>query len=145
MHPTPTYEQRLQGFDWSLAEQELGYQAGQPLNIGWYCSDRICELGLATKPALIWEDNAGNGRTYSFDELRVLSDTFAAFLQDQGLQAGDDRGRGLVGDALHQRHHRPAEGRPTSTTPSSASTRPASTRWTCSRTTSTGAPPTPAG
>ena len=89
MHPTPTYDERRQGFDWSLAEQELGYQTGQTINIGWHCTDRICQQGHAQKPALIWEDNAGNSRTYSFDDLRVLSDTFAAFLQAQGLKAGD--------------------------------------------------------
>ncbi len=89
MHGTPTYEQRLQGFDWSLAAKELGYEDGRPINIGWYCSDRICQLGHAAKPALIWEDNTGNSRTYSFDDVRVLTDAFAAFLQSQGLQPGD--------------------------------------------------------
>jgi len=89
MSETPTYEQRLEGFDWSLAEKELGYEKGQPINIGWYCSDRICELGKAQKPALIWENSKGVERTYTFDEIRILSDAIAAHLLEQGLKAGD--------------------------------------------------------
>ena len=41
----PTYEERLRGFDWQQVADELGYREGDPLNIGWYCSDRICEMG----------------------------------------------------------------------------------------------------
>ena len=36
-----SYEARLKDFDWSIAETELGYKAGDDINIGWYCSDRI--------------------------------------------------------------------------------------------------------
>ena len=56
----PSYEELVSGFNWSLAERELGYEPGQPLNIGWMCSDRICRLGLTDKLALIWEDYLGN-------------------------------------------------------------------------------------
>lgn len=86
---TRTYEERRQGFDWSLVENELGYKKGQPINIGWYCSDRICDLGHADKPALIWEDNAGNEATYTFDDIRVHSDAIAAHLLSLGLKKGD--------------------------------------------------------
>ena len=55
-----SYENRLKGFEWSLSEKELGYKAGDIINIGWYCSDRICKLSMGDKPALLWEDNAGN-------------------------------------------------------------------------------------
>jgi len=44
-----SYEGRLPNFDWSLSEQELGYKKGEPINIGWYCSDRICRLGRARR------------------------------------------------------------------------------------------------
>lgn len=89
MSEAPTYEQRGQGFSWSLAEKELDYTPGQAINIGWHCSDRPCRLGLAAKPALIWEDHKGADRTYTFDDLRVLSNTFAAHLQDLGLKPGE--------------------------------------------------------
>jgi acetyl-CoA synthetase len=85
----PTYEERVAGFDWALSENELGVSREGRINIGWYCSDRICELGRAQVPALIWEDFAGAGRVYTFDDLRVLSNTIARFLQNLGVAPGE--------------------------------------------------------
>jgi acetyl-CoA synthetase len=76
-------------FDWSIAEKELGWHAGESINIGWYCSDRICRRGQGGKPALVWEDVEGNGRTYTFDELRVRSNTIGQYLRRLGLGPGD--------------------------------------------------------
>ena len=84
-----SYEARLTDFDWSIAERELGWTPGEPINIGWHCSDRICRLGLADKPALIWEDFAGREQRFSYDDVRVLSNTIAAFLQGLGLGSGE--------------------------------------------------------
>ena len=51
---------------------------------------RLCRLGLGEKPALLWEDHQGNARRYTFDDLRVLTDTMAAFLRDEaGLHPGE--------------------------------------------------------
>ena len=85
----PTYEELTAGFEWSISEQELGYHKGDPLNIGWMCSDRICRLGLAAKPALIWEDYQGNEKRFTYDDLRVLSNTIAHFLSELNIQAGE--------------------------------------------------------
>jgi acetyl-CoA synthetase len=79
----------LDQVNWARAEQELGYRKGDLINIGWHCSDRICRLGHAEKTALIWEDSQGHGRTYSFDDLRVLTNTFARYLQGLGLAPGE--------------------------------------------------------
>jgi acetyl-CoA synthetase len=76
-------------FDWSAIEEELGYHEGGPLNIGWHCSDRICRLGRAGRTALAWEDIQGTRRTYTFDDIRVLSNTFAHHLRGLGLEAGE--------------------------------------------------------
>ena len=84
-----TYEERLEGFDWSVAEKELGYRPGEPINIAWYCTDRICQLGGARKPALLWEDVHGTEKAYSFDDLRLLSNTLADHLCRLGLQPGE--------------------------------------------------------
>jgi len=84
-----SYTERLTNFDWSLSEQELGYRRSDPINIGWYCSDRICQLGMAEKKALIWEDFHGASRTYTFNDLRVLSNTIATYLVGLGLTPGD--------------------------------------------------------
>ncbi len=84
-----TYEELCTGFDWAAAERELGVDRTGRINIGWHCSDRICRLGKAAKPALVWEDFHGTGRTYTFDDLRVLSNTFAAYLRSLGLAPGE--------------------------------------------------------
>ncbi len=83
-----SYEHRLAGFDWSIAEKELGYKKGDPINIGWYCSDRICHLGKGSKLAMIWEDYQGNMKRFTYNDIRVLSNTFASFLKDLGLKPG---------------------------------------------------------
>jgi acetyl-CoA synthetase len=84
-----SYEERLKEFDWALSEGELDYTDGDVINIGWYCTDRICEQGLAGKTAFIWENAAGDERSYTFDDMRVLTNTIAKYLQDLGLQPGD--------------------------------------------------------
>jgi acetyl-CoA synthetase len=75
--------------DWSAIERELGHRPGEPINIGWHCSDRICELGHAAKPALVWEDAQGAHRSHTFDDLRVHSNTFAWLLLGLGLRPGE--------------------------------------------------------
>ncbi|HNT00958.1 MAG: acetate--CoA ligase [Candidatus Saccharicenans sp.] len=83
------YEERVKNFSWLLSEQELGYQPGQPINIGWYCADRICQQGKSDKIALIWEGFSGEKKIYTYDDLRRYSNTFARFLTDHGIRAGD--------------------------------------------------------
>jgi len=89
MSSHPAYEKLAAGFDWSISERELGYTKGDPINIGWMCSDRICRLGLAEKPALIWEDHQGNEKRFTYDDIRTLSNTIADFLSGLGVQAGE--------------------------------------------------------
>ena len=84
-----SYEEALRGFDWSIAERELGWGRGDPLNIGWHLTDRICRLGLARKPALLWEGTDGRERAYTFDDLRVLSNTIGAFFSRLGIVPGE--------------------------------------------------------
>ena len=83
------YEERVKNFDWSIAEEELGYKAGEKINIGWYCSDRICQLGHKGKTALIWEDYQERARTYTYEDIRLLSNTIAQFLSGLGLTPGE--------------------------------------------------------
>ena len=85
----PTYEELTTGFDWSISEKELGYKKGDPLNIGWMCSDRICKLGLADKPALIWDDHLGAEKRYTYNDIRQLSNTIAHFLVGLGIKPGE--------------------------------------------------------
>ena len=84
-----SYEERVKNFDWSISEKELGYKKGDLINIGWYCSDRICQLGKGSKMALLWENHEGHTKQYTFDDLRKCSNTVAAFLQRIGIKPGE--------------------------------------------------------
>jgi len=84
-----SYEKRLKDFDWSIAEKELDYNKGDSINIGWYCSDRICKQGKANKKALIWEGLGGIEKTYTFNDVRLRSNTIASFLTNLGIKNED--------------------------------------------------------
>jgi len=83
------YEERYKTFDWSQAKELLGYADGDFLNIGYFCSDRICKQGKADKPALVWEGMDGTVKRYTFNDIRVLSNTYAQYLKDLGVEPGD--------------------------------------------------------
>lgn len=89
MSAPPGYEELLACLDWRLAEADLGYRPGQPINIGWMCSDRLCQLGLANKPALLWEDFGGAVRQFSYNDIRILSNTTAHFLAGLEIKPGE--------------------------------------------------------
>lgn len=89
MRDPPSYEELTASLGWSVAEGELGYKQGDPINIGWMCSDRICHLGLENKLALLWEDYQGNAKHFTFDDIRILSNTVAHFLSGLEIQPGE--------------------------------------------------------
>lgn len=84
-----SYEERMKNFDWSLSENELGYKEGDVINIGWYCSDRICKMGKSEKIAFIWEGFGGREKQYTFNDIRLVSNTIGQFLRDLGVENGD--------------------------------------------------------
>jgi len=84
-----SYDERIKNFDWSISEKELDYQPGNDINIGWYCSDRICELGKGNKLALIWEGSQGQEKRYTYNELRLTSNGVGQFLRNLGIQPED--------------------------------------------------------
>jgi acetyl-CoA synthetase len=83
------YEERFKDFRWDISEKELGYKKGDIINIGEYCTDRICRMGKKDKLALIWEGHSGEVRKYTFDDMRQLTNSIAHFLKNLGLQSGD--------------------------------------------------------
>lgn len=83
------YQIRLKDFNWEISERELGYTKGNDINIGWFCSDRICQLGKAGKTALIWEDHGGTHKLYSYDDIRQLSNTIAQYIDDLNIKPGE--------------------------------------------------------
>jgi acetyl-CoA synthetase len=83
------YDERYKTFTWQQAEEELDYRPGGVLNIGWYCSDRICEMGKGDKTALIWEGMGGVEKKFTYHDVRRASNTIGAFLRGLGINAGD--------------------------------------------------------
>ena len=77
-------------FGWDKAREILGWPKDK-FNIGWYCTDRICEQGKGDKVALIWESADGKDvRRYTFNDLRVLANAYAQFFTENlGLKPGD--------------------------------------------------------
>lgn len=84
-----SYEERVKDFTWEISERELEYQPGNIINIGEYCTDRICRQGKGNKIALIWQGHSGEIKRYTFDRMRVLTNAIAAFLKELGVKNGD--------------------------------------------------------
>jgi acetyl-CoA synthetase len=84
-----SYEQRYKTFTWKHSENELEYGKNGMYNIGYYCSDRICAKGHGNKLALIWEGFTGEVKTFTYNDVRILSNTIAKYLADIGVVAGD--------------------------------------------------------
>jgi acetyl-CoA synthetase len=84
-----SYEERLNKFSWSLAENELDYRDGEVINIAWYCSDRICLNGNKDKIALYYEGFNGIEKKYTFNDIRLAGNTIGSFLRNLGLKNED--------------------------------------------------------
>jgi len=84
-----SYDDRVKNFSWDIAAKELDYQPGNVINIGWYCSDRICLLGKADKPALIWEGLGGKEKTFTYNDIRLHSNAIGHFLRGLGIRPED--------------------------------------------------------
>ncbi len=83
------YDQAYADFSWTIAEKELEYEPGSVLNIGWHCSDRICLKGQGGKTALLWEGLGGAEKRFTYNDIRVASNTIGHFLRGLGITAGD--------------------------------------------------------
>jgi acetyl-CoA synthetase len=84
-----SYDERVKNFDWSISEKELDYKQGDVINIGWYCSDRICQMGKADKMGLIWEGSGGIEKKYTYNDIRLETNTIGQFLRDLGIEPED--------------------------------------------------------
>jgi len=84
-----SYEKRMENFSWDVAKEVLNWKEGEILNIGAICSDRICDQGKGEKKALLWQGFGGKQKSYTFNDLKELSNGFAKFLEDEGTNPGD--------------------------------------------------------
>ncbi len=89
MNNMASYEDAIKDFSWDLVEKELGYRDGNVINIAEYCTDRNCRMGKGGKKALIWQSEDGKVKTYTFNELRMLSNSVSLYLKSLGINPGD--------------------------------------------------------
>ncbi|MFH1726913.1 MAG: acetate--CoA ligase [Pseudomonadota bacterium] len=89
MNNIGSYDEKARDFNWSDSEKELGYKDGDVINIGWYCTDRICEMGKADKLALIWEGMTGEEKKFTFNDIRMASNTIGNYLRNLGVESGE--------------------------------------------------------
>jgi acetyl-CoA synthetase len=89
MNNIGSYEERYGTFNWKMAGEELGFGDNGMYNIGYFCSDRICEKGFGKKQALLWEGFNGEVKQYTYEDLRCYTNWFAFKLEEIGLKPGD--------------------------------------------------------
>ncbi|MFG1375904.1 acyl-CoA synthetase [Xanthobacter autotrophicus] len=76
--PAADYQGLIRAFSWQIPER---------FNMGVACADAHADG--SGKPALIFVEESGTVRTYSFDELKALTNRFANALVARGLTRGD--------------------------------------------------------
>lgn len=75
-----SYEEEVRKWKWDIPEK---------YNIGYDCVDKHVEQGNGDKTILYWEDSKGSKATYTFREMKELTDKFGNILRDLGFKKGD--------------------------------------------------------
>ncbi|MBI4866419.1 MAG: acetate--CoA ligase [Candidatus Wallbacteria bacterium] len=89
-HPNlPDLEKARAHFSWDDVGRELSWLPGGNLNMAHECIDRHATGTRRGKIALYWEGRDGHTETYTFAELKNLSDRFANVLKVLGVRKGD--------------------------------------------------------
>ncbi len=82
------YEQTAKHFEWNDAKSEVHWMT-DGLNAAYNAVDRHAQTWRKNKVALYWEDEAGNEKKYTFEELATLSNKVGNVLKDFGVERGD--------------------------------------------------------
>jgi len=75
-------------FNWQELYKKIGAR-GDKFNIAYLAIDSHCQTSRKDKIALYWEGASGEQETYTFDQLRVLTNKFANALSSLGVNKGD--------------------------------------------------------
>ena len=87
--PNLDYEKVAVDFDWPDMYKELDWLPGGGLNKAHEAIDRHANGRLRDKTAMIWEGKNGERETYTFGQMKALSDKFANVLKSLGIEKGD--------------------------------------------------------
>lgn len=82
------YERVKKDFSWKDARGYVDWFDGS-LNAAYNAIDRHVATWRKNKVALYWEDEAGNEKKYTFEELSLLSSKLGNVLKDFGVERGD--------------------------------------------------------
>jgi acetyl-CoA synthetase len=83
------YQRLRSTITWDVAKRELGIEDGASLNIAHLLMDRHVEAGRGERLALIHENHEGVLRLFTYRDLMLLTNGWAAFLRDCGIKPLD--------------------------------------------------------
>ena len=89
MKPNLDYERVNADFRWEDVYEELDWLPGGWLNMAHEAIDRHANGRLRDKLAMIWEGRDGERETYTFGQLKTLTNRFANVLWSLGIEKGD--------------------------------------------------------
>ncbi|MBI5448976.1 acetate--CoA ligase [Candidatus Gottesmanbacteria bacterium] len=87
-HNLEAYDTFYRTFQWKSAQKELDWFDGK-LNAAYNAVDRHAHTWRKNKIALYWEDETGNEKKYTFEELSFASNKIGNILKDFGVARGD--------------------------------------------------------
>ncbi len=87
--PNLDYDKARASFRWEDIYKELDWLPAGYLNQAHECIDRHANGRRRDKVALIWEGKNGERETYTFGQLKTLTNKFANVLKSLGVQKGD--------------------------------------------------------
>ncbi|MEX2599087.1 MAG: AMP-binding protein, partial [Dehalococcoidia bacterium] len=82
------YDATRASFKWEDIEKELDWLPNGGLNLAHEAIDRHCLHGNGGKNAMIWEGKNGEEETYSYDDLRRMTNKFSNVLETLGVKKG---------------------------------------------------------
>ncbi len=84
------YDATSKGYSWEKAtKEELSYFPDGTLNIAYNCIDRHADGPLKDKAALLFEGAKGEKETYTYAQLKELTNKFAHVLTENDVVKGD--------------------------------------------------------
>ncbi|WP_280769447.1 acetate--CoA ligase [Salipaludibacillus daqingensis] len=88
LHQLKDYQKTKAHFQWAEAVNGLTEASQGRWNAAYECIDRHVEQGYGDKKALLFTDGETE-RTFTFSEVKAVTDQYAHVLKNQGIQIGD--------------------------------------------------------
>ncbi|MCK4756843.1 MAG: AMP-binding protein, partial [Thermoplasmata archaeon] len=76
-------------YDYDKTYEDWNWELPEFFNMGYDCTDKHVAAGKGERTALIYEDEEGNNKTYTYAQMKELSDKFGNALRKLGLKKGD--------------------------------------------------------